>query len=112
MPSPAHEIPLQLLHDHPALLGTLLEKLGGRAPEGVLQPVDTNLRFADPAEVRPDLVFRAERPRWLLLELQNRIDPDKGRRWIAEVLGQLNQEAARPRTKARRVARKPPARTR
>ena len=90
MPSPAHEVPLQLLHDHPALLATLLEKLGGRAPEGVLEPVNANLRFADPAEVRPDLVFRAERPPWLLLELQNRIDPDKARRWIVAAAIQLD----------------------
>lgn len=90
MPSPAHEVPLQLLHDHPALLATLLEKLGGRTPEGVLEPVNANLRFADPAEVRPDLVFRAERPRWLLLELQNRIDPDKARRWIVAAALQLD----------------------
>jgi hypothetical protein len=82
MPAPAHEVPLQLLHEHPALLVALLEKLGGAAPLGSLIPVDTNLRFADPAEVRPDLVFRAERPKWLLLELQNRVDPDKARRWL------------------------------
>ena len=90
MPSPAHEVPRQLLHDHPALLATLLEKLGGQAPEGVLKPVNANLRFADPAEVRPDLVFRAERPPWLLLELQNRIDPDKARRWIVAAAIQLD----------------------
>ncbi len=108
MPSPAHEVPLQLLHDHPALLATLLEKLGGRAPEGMLRPVDTNLRFADPAEVRPDLVFVAERPRWLLVELQNRIDPDKGRRWIIAAAIQLDQTGAMGEvvilTSSRRVA--------
>src|SRR4051794_21306178 len=82
MPAPAHEVPLHLLHEHPELLAALLEKLGRAAPVGTLVPVDTNLRFADPTEVRPDLVFRAERPRWLLVELQNRIDPDKARRWI------------------------------
>ena len=82
MPAPAHEVPLQLLHEHPALLVALLEKLGGAAPLGSLVPVDTNLRFADPAEVRPDLVFRAERPKWLLLELQNRVDTNKARRWL------------------------------
>lgn len=73
MPAPAHEVPLALLHEHPELLAALFEKLGRAAPEGKLVTVDTNLRFADPTEVRPDLVFRAERPRWLLVELQNRI---------------------------------------
>src|SRR5262245_4579729 len=90
MPAPAHEVPLQLLHEHPALLAALLEKLGGCAPEGPLEPVDTNLRMADPSEVRPDLVFRAQRPRWLLVELQNRVDDDKARRWILAAAIQLD----------------------
>ena len=82
MPSPAHEVPIQLIHDHPALLAALLEKIAGHAPIGDLVPVDANLRFADPAEVRPDLVFHGQSPPWLLFELQNRIDDDKAKRWI------------------------------
>jgi hypothetical protein len=108
MPSPAHEVPLQLLHEHPEVLAALLEKLGGRAPEGVLEPVDTNLRFADPTEVRPDLVFRATRPRWLLVELQHRIDPAKARRWIVAAAIQLDATGAMGEvvilTSSRRVA--------
>jgi hypothetical protein len=109
MPSAAHEVPLQLLHERPALLVALLDKLGPGPPVGALELVDTNLRFADPAEVRPDLVFRAERPRWLLLELQNRIDPDKGRRWLMAAALQLNETGAMGEvvvlTSSRRVAR-------
>jgi hypothetical protein len=89
MPAPAHEVLLQLLHDHPALLSALLQKLTGVAPTGPLAPADANLRFADPEEVRPDLVFHAQRPRWILLELQNRVDPDKAARWILAVAVQL-----------------------
>jgi hypothetical protein len=90
MPTAAHEVPLQLLHERPALLAALLEKLGPGAPVGLLEPIDANLRFADPAEVRPDLLFRAERPRWLLLELQNRVDDAKGRRWLMAAALQFN----------------------
>lgn len=109
MPAPAHEVPLQLLHEHPALLAALLEKLGGRVPEGTLEPVDTNLRFADPAEVRPDLVFRAQRPPWLLVELQNRVDADKARRWIIAAAIQLDATGTMGEvvilTSSRRVAK-------
>jgi hypothetical protein len=109
MPTAAHEVPLQLLHEHPALLAALLERLGPGAPTGPLEPVDANLRFADPAEVRPDLVFRAERPRWLLLELQNRIDVDKSRRWLLAAAIQLNATGEMGEvvvlTSSRRVAR-------
>jgi hypothetical protein len=109
MPTAAHEVPLQLLHERPFLLAALLEKLGPGAPVGTLEPVDANLRFADPAEVRPDLVFRAERPRWLLLELQNRIDPDKARRWLLAAALQLDATGSMGEivvlTSSRRVAR-------
>lgn len=109
MPAPAHEVPLQLLHEHPELLAALLEKLGGRAPEGPLEPIDTNLRMADPTEVRPDLVFRAQRPRWLLVELQNRIDVDKARRWILAAAIQLDATGVMGEvvilTSSRRVAK-------
>jgi hypothetical protein len=109
MPTAAHEVPLQLLHERPILLAALLERLGPGAPVGTLEPVDANLRFTDPAEVRPDLVFRAERPRWLLLELQNRIDPDKARRWLLAAALQLDATGAMGEvvvlTSSRRVAR-------
>ena len=109
MPSAAHEIPLHILLERPALLAALLEKLGPGAPVGVLEPVDANLRFADPTEVRPNLVFRAERPRWLLVELQNRIDADKGRRWLMAAAIQLNATGVMGEvvviTSSRRVAR-------
>jgi len=60
-------------------------------PAGTLQPIDPTLRLADPAEVRPDLLFAAEHPRWILLELQNRIDPDKGRRWLLAAALQVDR---------------------
>src|SRR5262249_13271774 len=72
-------------------------------------PVHATLRFAAPAEVRPDLVFRAERPKWLLLELQNRVDPDKARRWIMATAILFDETSAMGEivvlTSSRRVAR-------
>jgi hypothetical protein len=68
-----------------------LQKLGRPAPEGPLVPDDANLRFADPAEVRPDIVFRAVRPPWVLFELQNAIDEAKGRRWLLAAGILINQ---------------------
>jgi hypothetical protein len=94
MPAPAHEIPLQLLRETPGLLVALLQKLGHPAPSGPLVIDDANLRFADPAEVRPDLVFRADSPPWVIFELQNRIDEDKGRRWVLAVGIKLNETGA------------------
>ncbi len=109
MPSPAHEIPLQLIHDNPSLLIALLQKLGRPAPEGPLVPDDANLRFADPAEVRPDIVFRAVRPPWVIFELQNAIYEAKGRRWLLAAGILINQPGGMGEaivlTSSRRVAR-------
>jgi hypothetical protein len=55
MPSPSHEVPIELLRKRPELLVALLEKLAGAAPQGRLEADDATLRFAHPAEVRPAL---------------------------------------------------------
>ena len=91
MPSPSHEVPIELLRKHPELLAALLEKLAGAAPKGRLEADDATLRFAKPAEVRPDLVFRCEHPPWVLLEVQIGMDAEKSRRWLLAAAIQLNE---------------------
>jgi hypothetical protein len=59
MPGPSHGVPIDLLRKHPELLAALLEKLAGAAPKGRLEPDDARLRFAKPAEARPDRVDRS-----------------------------------------------------
>ena len=84
MPGSAHEVLLASIHDSPALLDALLTKLRGVSLPPGLGPVDSNIRFVKPAEVRPDLLLageRGERGPWAIVELQRAIDPDKQRRW-------------------------------
>jgi hypothetical protein len=82
MPTAAHESAVSKLHDHPALLSKLVRKVFHAALDPHLKPIDATLRFANPQEVRPDLVFLGRRPRWLIVELQNSTDPAKRRRWL------------------------------
>ena len=52
MPGLAHEVLLASIHDNPALLATFVVKLRGASlPQG-LAPVDSNIRFVEPDEVR------------------------------------------------------------
>jgi hypothetical protein len=82
MPSRAHEIPVALLSRDPSLLAALAKKLGKPPPAGH-RPVDSTVRFADPAEIRPDLILACgKRGPWSAIEVQLRIDHDKGRRWL------------------------------
>ena len=82
MPTAAHESAVSKLHDHPDLLSQLVRKVFHAALDPHLKPIDATLRFANPQEVRPDLVFVGRRPRWLIVELQNSTDPAKRRRWL------------------------------
>jgi hypothetical protein len=92
MPGPAHEVLLSALRDEPDLLVQLVHKITGRRLRSALTLIDSNVRFARPAEVRPDLVFRGEGRRWILVELQHRIDRTKRRRWLLAASALFDQE--------------------
>ena len=62
------------------LLPAILAKLGKAPLPRLLGAIDSTLRLARPAEVRPDIVYRT-RDGWALCEVQNKIDPPKRRRW-------------------------------
>ena len=81
MPSAPHEILVMALREHPALLATLLERFANQTVPGPLAVVDSVVRFADVKEVRPDLVFTLPEKRWLVLEVQHKVDKVKRRRW-------------------------------
>jgi hypothetical protein len=59
MPSPAHETLIQVLAQAPSLLGELARKAGSASLTGTFEVVDSALRLASPAEVRPDLVLQS-----------------------------------------------------
>ena len=116
MPSPAHEVLVAALGDRPELLSLLVEKLCERR----LPPIpraDSTVRFADPEEVRPDVVLRdGATKRWVMVEVQGDRDHDKARRWVLAaaalfdetgVLGDVVVITHRPRVArwAGRVAR-------
>jgi hypothetical protein len=109
MPNPPHETLVSTLHEKPELLLELVRLLVGAQLDPTLKPADSNLRFADPEEVRPDLVLVGERRRWIMGEVQDDIDDDKRRRWLlaASVLfnehGQMGDVLVL--TASRRVAR-------
>jgi hypothetical protein len=76
-----HEVLILALRDRPDLLGELIHRVTGAPRGGPLEVVDAATRFAKSIEVRPDLIFRGESPRWILFELQNRPDEKKRRSW-------------------------------
>ena len=81
MPSPAHEIAVARLSREPSLLALLAQKLG-KPPPARLRPVDSTVRFVDPAEVRPDIILASgKRGPWDAIEVQRRKDLRKPRRW-------------------------------
>ncbi|MCC6559308.1 MAG: hypothetical protein IT372_40815 [Polyangiaceae bacterium] len=79
------------LREQPALLSKLVHKVLGADLDPALKVVNSTLQIADPEEVRPDLVFRGKRSRWLIVEVQNRIDPAKRRRWLLAATVLLNE---------------------
>ncbi len=110
MPSRAHEIPVARLSEDPSLLPALAEKLLGRRARGRPRPIDSTVRFVDPAEIRPDLILgRGKRGPWDAVEVQRRIDRRKEHRWALLVpllqnergrMGDLWVITASPRTAA------------
>jgi hypothetical protein len=91
MPSAAHEVLVAALGDSPELLASLLETLVGRRPGVPLTRVDSTLRFADPEEVRPDLVLRGDDGSWLMVEVQGNPDAAKARRWLLAAAVLINE---------------------
>jgi hypothetical protein len=81
MPGRRHEVLVAMLREQPELLSALVQKLTGRALRPGLSPVDSTVRFVKTAEVRPDLLL-AEEKDWAIVEVQERPDPDKQRRWL------------------------------
>jgi hypothetical protein len=70
MPSLAHEIAVARLDRDPSLLPALAEKLLGKRPRGRHRPVDSTVRFVEPAEIRPDLILgRGRRGPWDAIEV-------------------------------------------
>jgi hypothetical protein len=109
MLSVAHERAVSSLREHPALLSKLVHKVLGADLDPGLKVLDSTLQIADPEEVRPDLVFRGRRARWVIVEVQNRIDPAKRRRWLLAATVLLNEHGKMGEviviTTSRRVAR-------
>lgn len=83
MPSPAHETLAAAFQEDPELLRALLLALELPTPSEPLTIVDSNVRFADPKEVRPDALALvvSTRPSWIAAEVQGDPDPSKARRW-------------------------------
>lgn len=51
MPGSAHEVLLASIHDRPEILAALVFKLRGASLPPGLAPVDSNIRFVEPAEI-------------------------------------------------------------
>jgi len=85
MPGPAHETLVTLLAESPGLLNDLLVALGHRPLPPGLQRLDATVRAANPAEVRPDLLFGTAGTTgpWVVVEVQQGEDATKARRWLA-----------------------------
>lgn len=81
-----HDLVVLALRDRPELLSLLLERVTGARLSGRLEVVDSAVRFAASLETRPDLLFSlpssgSDPSPWLMVEVQNRKDEQKGRSW-------------------------------
>jgi hypothetical protein len=81
MPSRRHEVLVAMLREQPELLSALVQKLTGHPLRPGLVPIDSTVRFVKTAEVRPDLLL-ADDEDWAIVEVQDKKDPDKQRRWL------------------------------
>src|SRR5262245_34012423 len=81
MPKEPHELAVVALQEDPTLLELLARRLAGVSFRGLRANRASVLRFANPSEVRPDIVFTAEGTPWVVTEVQNKIDGDKPRAW-------------------------------
>jgi hypothetical protein len=84
MPGRRHEVLVVMLREQPELLSALVQKLTGRTLPSGLSPIDSTARFVKTAEVRPDLLLAGEKD-WAIVEVQDKIDLDKQRRWLLAV---------------------------
>jgi hypothetical protein len=84
MPSRRHEVLVAMLREQPELLSALVEKLTGHTLAHGLSPIDSTTRFVKTAEVRPDLLLAGEKE-WAIVEVQDKVDRDKQRRWLLAV---------------------------
>lgn len=95
MPSSAHEIAVARLRDDPSLLALLAERLLGRPLPHPLHLADSNIRLANPIEIRPDLLFAyGKRGPWHAVEVQRRVDRRKLSRWATLVAVLFDQRRA------------------
>lgn len=95
MPSSAHEIAVARLRDDPSLLALLAERLLGRPLPHPLHLADSNIRLANPVEIRPDILFaHGKRGPWHAVEVQRRIDRRKLSRWATLVSILFDQRGA------------------
>ncbi len=77
----AHDVLVQALREDATLLPAILSRLRQGHLPPLTGPIDSAVRFARPAEVRPDVAHRTGRG-WVVGEVQNKIDPIKRRRWL------------------------------
>ncbi|MBK8255775.1 MAG: hypothetical protein IPK82_24295 [Polyangiaceae bacterium] len=84
MASLAHDVLVQALRDDLKLLPALLWRLRKKRLAGRLQPLDSAVRLTHPVEIRPDVVYQT-RGGWLVVEVQNKVDPTKRRSWFGAV---------------------------
>jgi hypothetical protein len=90
MPGIPHEVMVAMLREQPSVLAALVQVLTGRTLVSGLAAIDSTVRFVQTAEVRPDVLL-ADGPRWAVVEVQNKRDPDKQRRWLLAAGVLLNQ---------------------
>lgn len=80
MAGDSHDVLVVAFRDDPSLLGALLVALTGRPLPGPVAVADSTVRLPKTVEVRPDIVARTG-DGWVICEVQNQVDPPKGRRW-------------------------------
>ncbi len=104
-----HELAVMFLAEQPHLLELLLRKVAQVALDGPLSRVDANVRLANPIEVRPDLLYERPDGSSAAVEVQNKIDEHKRRRWTV-MMSALQQSTGKMGdlivlTASRRVAK-------
>jgi hypothetical protein len=95
MPSPRHELLVQVLREHPQVVVELLRAHGDDAQSSTYEviPAPASVSELEPAEFRADLVLRRSAPGdprggdALVVEVQLGIDPDKRFTWVLYVAG-------------------------
>lgn len=101
LPSVRHELLVQILRDHPQVVGELLRRARGSVADvdDELLAVPSSISELQPAEFRADLVLRRRGATGgaLVVEVQLRVDEDKRFSWPLYVAG-LRERLRRPVT--------------